>query len=127
MTLSKEDADKVAAELVELTLSQKETTEKIKELKAQLLEYAELEDINDTSWAADGGYVELTTKTRYDLPEIPADVQIDPQVCAIDLAQKAFTSKIVLSKEGKQMVKEEYPSMMALVIPKCKKTLKVVV
>lgn len=127
MTISKDEAEKLAAELVELTISQKEVVQKIKDIKAQLLEYTEIEDINDTSWSADGGYVEVTTKTKYDLVDIPADVQVDPNVCAIDLAEKAFTSKIVLSKEGKQMLKEEYPSIMNLVIPKFKKQIKVVV
>lgn len=126
MTISSEEAKKVAEELVALTLAQKESNEKIKELKAQLLEFCDLEDINDTSWAADGGYVEVTTQTKYKLPEIPADVQIDTSVCAIDLAEKAFTSKIVLSKEGKQMVKEQYPSLMQLVIPESKRKLNVV-
>ena len=127
MTISKDEAEKLASELVELTISQKEVVQKIKDIKAQLLEYTEIEDINDTSWAADGGYVEVTTKTKYDLVDIPADVQVDPNVCAIDLAEKAFTSKIVLSKEGKQMLKEEYPSIMNLVVPKFKKQIKVVV
>lgn len=127
MTLSKEDADKVASELVSLSIDIKEKQDKIKELKAQLLEYVELEGINDTSWSADGGYVEISTKVKYDLPEIPADVQVDPSVCAIDVAEKAFTSKIVLSKEGKQMLKDGYPSIMNLVIPKEKKALKVVI
>ena len=75
MTLSKDDADKVASELVSLSIDIKEKQDKIKELKAQLLEYVELEGINDTSWSADGGYVEISTKVKYDLPEIPADVQ----------------------------------------------------
>lgn len=127
MTLSKDDADKVASELVALSIDIKEKQDKIKELKAQLLEYVELEGINDTSWSADGGYVEISTKVKYDLPEIPADVQVDPSVCAIDVAEKAFTSKIVLSKEGKQMLKDGYPSIMNLVIPKEKKALKVVI
>lgn len=127
MTISKDEAEKLASELVELTISQKEVVQKIKDIKAQLLEYTEIEDINDTSWSADGGYVEVTTKTKYDLVDIPADVQVDPNVCAIDLAEKAFTSKIVLSKEGKQMLKEEYPSIMNLVVPKFKKQIKVVV
>lgn len=127
MTISKDEAEKLAAELVELTISQKEVVQKIKDIKAQLLEYTEIEDINDTSWSADGGYVEVTTKIKYDLVDIPADVQVDPNVCAIDLAEKAFTSKIVLSKEGKQMLKEEYPSIMNLVVPKFKKQIKVVV
>lgn len=127
MTISKEEADKVAAELVQLTLETKEKQDKIKELKAQLLEYVDLEDINDTSWAADGGYVEITTKTSYDLVELDADVQINPNICAVDLAEKAFSSKVVLSKEGKQMLKEQYPSLMSLVVPKSKKFLKVVV
>ena len=127
MTLSKDDADKVASELVSLSIDIKEKQDKIKELEAQLLEYVELEGINDTSWSADGGYVEISTKVKYDLPEIPADVQVDPSVCAIDVAEKAFTSKIVLSKEGKQMLKDGYPSIMNLVIPKEKKALKVVI
>ena len=127
MTISKDEAEKLASELVELTISQKEVVQKIKDIKAQLLEYTEIEDINDTSWSADGGYVEITTKVKYDLVEIPAEVEIDPSVCAIDVAEKAFTSKIVLSKEGKQMLKEQYPSIMELVTPTSKKHIKVVI
>lgn len=127
MTISKEDADRVASELVALSIDIKEKQDKIKELKAQLLEYVDLEGINDTSWSADGGYVEISTKVKYNLPEIPADVQVDPNVCAIDVAEKAFTSKIVLSKEGKQMLKDGYPTIVNLVIPSEKKSLKVVI
>lgn len=127
MTISKEDADRVASELVALSIDIKEKQDKIKELKAQLLEYVDLEGINDTSWSADGGYVEISTKVKYNLPEIPADVQVDPNVCAIDVAEKAFTSKIVLSKEGKRMLKDGYPTIVNLVIPSEKKSLKVVI
>jgi cell division FtsZ-interacting protein ZapD len=45
MTISKDDADKLACELVSLSMEIKEKQDKIKELKAQLLEYAEANGI----------------------------------------------------------------------------------
>lgn len=127
MTLSREEAQEVATELVQLSLDIKEKQQKIKDLKAQLLEYVDLENIDDTSWSADGGYVEISSKVTYDLVELEADVNINPAVCATDLAEKAFTTKVVLSKEGRRMLKDQYPSLMSLVIPKSKKFLKVII
>lgn len=124
MTISASEAEQLASEWVQLELQSKETNARIKEIKALLLEYASLENINDYTWSADNGHVVLSTMVKYSLVDIPSDVSIDPNVVAIDLAEKAFTSKIFLSKEGKQMLKEGYPSLIPLVVPKEKKVLK---
>ena len=124
--MNKEDAELKATELVALSLQIKEIKDKIDLLKAELLEFTEIENISDTVWQADNGYVEVVTETKYKLTEIPSDFKISTDIVAIDVAEKAFENKIVLSKEGKQLFKEKYPSIVKLMIPTIKKKIKVV-
>lgn len=124
--MNKEEAELKATELVALSLQAKEIKEKIDLLKAELLEFTEIENISDTVWQADNGYVEVVTETKYKLTEIPSDFKISTDIVAIDVAEKAFENKIILSKEGKQLFKEKYPSIVKLMIPTIKKKLKVV-
>ena len=124
--MNKEEAELKATELVALSLQIKEIKDKIDLLKAELLEFTEIENISDTVWQADNGYVEVVTETKYKLTEIPSDFKISTDIVAIDVAEKAFENKIVLSKEGKQLFKEKYPSIVKLMIPTIKKKIKVV-
>jgi hypothetical protein len=122
-----EEAELKAEELVKLTLEQKDIADKIKQIKGELLEFTELENISDYTWRADNGCVEMTTTTKYTLAEVEADVKISPNVVAIDVGERAFDSKIVLSKEGKKMFREQHPSIVNLMIPSTKRNIKVIV
>lgn len=122
--MNKEEAENKATELIQLAIQEKELKSKIKTLKADLLDYLDLENKNEHIWNADNGYVELVTETKYKLADVPADIKVSPDVAAIDVAEKAFKSKIVLSKEGKRMFRDQYPAIVALMIPKIKKRLK---
>lgn len=121
------EAELKAHELVDLTIKHKELTNKIKTLKAEIKEYTEIENISDTSWGTDNGFVEVVSQTKYKLADIPAEFKVPSDVAAIDTAQKAFKAKIVLSKEGKKMFKQQYPAITNLMIPSIKKTVKVVI
>ena len=79
------------------------------------------------NWSADGGFVEVKTETKYKLADIPADIKVSSDVAAIDVAAKAFESKVILSKEGKRMFRDQYPAIVKLMIPTIKKTIKVTV
>ena len=125
--ISKEEAEKYAEELVKLTLQQKETSEKIKKLKGELLEYTNLSNIADLTWMVDNGYVEVSTKTQTKLADVPAELKVPSDVAAIDIAEKAFKAKISLTKEGKRMLQEQHPSIVKLVIKTLKKKIHVVV
>ena len=122
--MNKEEAENKATELIQLAIQEKELKSKIKTLKADLLDYLDLENKNEYIWNADNGYVELVTETKYKLADVPADIKVSPDVAAIDVAEKAFKSKVVLSKEGKRMFRDQYPAIVALMIPKIKKRLK---
>lgn len=122
--MNKEEAENKATELIQLAIQEKELKSKIKILKADLLDYLDLENKNEYIWNADNGYVELVTETKYKLADVPADIKVSPDVAAIDVAEKAFKSKVVLSKEGKRMFRDQYPAIVALMIPKIKKRLK---
>lgn len=126
MTYTQEEAQAAAHELVELTYKAKEMNSKIKDLKAGLKEYAEVEGISDTSWHAQNGYVEISTVTKYKLEDIPVEGQVPESVVPEEVAVKAFEYKAKLSKEGKKMFKEEYPSITAVMIPETKTKLDVV-
>ena len=76
-------------------------------------------------WVGDNGYVEVKTEVKQKLVDIPADTKVDANVCPIDIAEKAFKSKIVLTKEGKKMLLEEYPTIVKLVDKIEKKGIKV--
>lgn len=125
--MNKQEAELKAAELVQLTLKHKELSEQIRTLKAELKEYTEIENLSDYVWQVDNGYIEVNSVTRYKLADIPADFKIPSEIAAVDTAQKAFKAKIVLSKEGKKMFKEQYPPITNLMIPQIKKTIKVIV
>lgn len=122
--MNKEEAENKATELIQLAIEEKQLKAKIKTLKADLLDYLELEKKNEHIWNADNGYVELVTETKYKLADVPADIKVSPDVAAIDVAEKAFKSKVVLTKEGKRMFRDQYPAIVALMIPKIKKRLK---
>lgn len=125
MTYSKEEAENAAKELIKLSLETKELNERIKTLKTELKEYIEVEDIKNHIWQEDNGYVEAKTEIKYKLADIPCDSKVDATVCPIDVAEKAFATKVYLTKEGKQMLREEYPTIMKLMIPTEKRILKV--
>ena len=62
----------------------------------------------------------MNTKITYKPAEIPFEVKVDSDACPTDIAEQAFTTKLVLTKEGKQMLREEYPTLMKLMIPTSK-------
>ena len=126
MSLDKDTVEQAASELVALTIEKQGLDKKIRALKGQILEYTDLENINDISWLVDNGCVEITTETKYRLADVPAEFKVAHEVAAVDVAQKAFKTKVVLTKEGKQMFKEQHPSIVKLMIPNVKKRLKVI-
>ena len=125
--MNAEEAEKLAEDLVRLSIEQKQIAARIRSIKGALLEYTDIENLLDKVWMADNGHVEINTITKYKLAEVPAEVTVSPQIAAIDVAEKAFKSKVVLSKEGKKMFKEQHPSIMKLMIPNEKKEIKVVI
>ena len=100
MTYTREEAQEAASKLVELTIKTKEMNAEIKDLKAGLKEYAEIEGLLDTSWHAQNGYVEISTVTKYKLEDIPVEGQVPESVVPEEVAVKAFEYKAKLSKEG---------------------------
>lgn len=127
MTFTSQEAEEAAKKLVDLTMKQNELSEQIKDIKAQLIEFTEVENMSDWSCAVDNGYVEIKTEVKYKLSEIPFETKVDSDACPTDVAEQAFTTRLVLTKEGKQMLKEQYPTLMELMIPTNKKSLKVLV
>ena len=125
MTLSEQEAEKYAEELVKLSIDVKQTKERIKSIKDALMEYVDVEQLPSKVWQCDNGYVDFHIETKYKLADVPATVEVDPQVVAIDTAAKAFKSKVTLSKEGKKMFEEGERSIVKLMIPSDKKVLKV--
>lgn len=126
MTLTKEQAENYAQELVRLTVDMNQTKERIKSIKAELLEYSDVENLANHVWMCDNGYVSIETNTKYKLAEVPATFEIDPAVnVPVDTAEKAFKNKISLTKEGKQLFEEGLESIRKLMIPNDKKELKV--
>ena len=126
MTYTREEAQEAAAKLVELTIKTKEMNAEIKDLKAGLKEFAEVEGLSDTSWHAQNGYVEITTVTKYTLQDIPVEGQVPESVVPEEVAVKAFEYKAKLTKEGKKMFREEYPSITAVMTPNIKTKLDVI-
>ena len=116
-----------AARLVDATNDLKKLQEEIKSYKDQIMEYVELENINDKTWVFDNAMVELRTETVYKLDEIPSEFKVPSDIAAIDTAQKVFTNKISLSKEGKKRLKQQDPSIMKLMVKSLKKKLKVTI
>lgn len=127
MTISAEEAEKYAQELVRCTIDLNQTKERVKSLKDALLEFVEVEGLTDKIWSCDNGYVEFKFVTKYKLADIPANTEIDPQVVAIDTAKKAFKTKVTLSKEGKKMLNEGDLDIMKLMISEDKPKLEAVV
>lgn len=113
--------------MISLAIQHKELGSKIRKLKAELKEYTDLENMNDMTWQCDNGYVEVATTTKYKLADIPSDFKVPSEIAAIDIAEKAFKCKISLSKEGKQMFREQYPAIVNLMIPSSKKNIKVII
>ena len=126
MTYTREEAQEAASKLVELTIKTKEMNAEIKDIKAGLKEFADVEGISDTSWHAQNGYVEISTVTKYKLEDIPVEGTVPESVVPEEVAVKAFEYKAKLTKEGKKMFREEYPSITAVMIPEIKTKLDVI-
>lgn len=123
---SKEQAENYAQELVNLSIEEKQIKDRIKSIKGALLEFSDLEGLDNTVWSCDNGYVQIETNTKYKLAEVPATFEIDPAVnVPVDTAEKAFKSKVTLTKEGKKLFEEGLESIRKLMIPSDKKELKV--
>lgn len=127
MTISSEEAEKYAAELIRLSVDVKQTKERIKSIKDALMEYVDVEQLTEKTWVCDNGYVEFKIDTKYKLVDIPATTEIDPQVVAIDTAKKAFETKVKLSKEGKKMLQEGDMSIVRLMETVEKKKLEAII
>ena len=125
MTYSHEEAEVAAETLIKKCLEAKTLNDEIKTLKAELLEYAEVENINEKIWPQDNGYVEIKTQTKYKLADIPCEPNIDATVVATDVAEKAFATKVYLTKEGKKMFNEKYPAIVNLMIAEEKRSVHV--
>jgi hypothetical protein len=128
MTFTKEEAEKYAQELVNLSVELEQIKERIKGIKGGLLEWSDIEGLSNHVWQVDNGYVQIETNTKYKLVDVPATVEIDSAAnVPVDVAEKAFKSKVTLTKEGKKMFEEGYESIRKLMVPNDKKEIKVVV
>ena len=125
MTISKEEAEKYAAELVRLSIDVKQTKDRIKSIKDALLEFVDVERLDSKVWQCDNGYVDYHIETKYKLADVPATIEVDSEIVPEDTAEKAFKSKVTLTKEGKQMFEEGEQSIVRLMLPNDKKVLKV--
>ena len=122
-----QEINALAAKLVDATNDLNKLKEEIKSYKDEIMSYIKQESINDKTWLFDNAMVELRTNTYYKLAEIPSEFQVPSEIAAIDTAQKIFTNKIQLSKEGKKKFKQQDPSIMKLMIPEMKQSLKVII
>lgn len=128
MTISSEEAEKYAQEMVRLTLEQNHTKERLKSIKDALLEYADVENLTEKIWSCDNGYVEIKIETKYKLnQEIPATVEIDENVLEPEVADSAITTSFKLTKEGKRMLAEGDVNIASLMVANDKVKLQVVV
>lgn len=127
MTITAEQAEKYAEELVKLSIEQRQIKERINGIKGELLEFTDVENMSDKVWQVDNGLIEVHLETKYKLAEVPATIEIDPNVVAIDTAEKAFKSKVTLSKEGKRMFEEGDATIRKLMIANDKKVLKITI
>lgn len=125
--MNEQEAENLAIELVNLYKQANELKNKIKEIKGQLIEFTDLENLNDKTWITDNAYVEVSTQTKYKLAEVPAEIKISSDVAAVDIAEKAFKSKVSLTKEGKKLFNEQHPDIVKLMIPSIKKNIRIVV
>ena len=121
------ELDKLAEELVSLSLKEKQLKQRIKTIKGTILEHCDINNISDQTWSVDNGHVCVTSQVKNKLVDIPFESKISPEVVAIDVAEKAFSSKLILSREGKKMVKNQEPSIMKLVIPCKKQIVKIII
>jgi hypothetical protein len=128
MTISADEAEKYAAELVRLTIDANQTKDRIKSLKDAILEFADVEQLSEKIWQCDNGYVELKIETKYKLnQEIPATVEIDEKVIEKNKADEAIKTTFKLTKEGKKMLAEGDVNIASLMVANEKIKLDVIV
>lgn len=124
--INEKEAEVKAIELIKLSIEAKQLSEKIKDIKAELKDFCQTSNINEKVWMADNGFVEYKTETKYKLADIPADVKIDSDLnIPNDTADAAFKFKASLTKKGKELFRENYQSIVCLMIPNIKSTLKI--
>lgn len=96
-----------AHELVNLAMQQKELSDRIKVLKAEILEYTNINNLSETSWGVGASYVEVATQCTYRVNhDVPVKIEIDDTVCSPDVAEECLTAKLSFNKTGKRVLLE---------------------
>ena len=124
--MNKEEATALAKELCELTLDVKQKNAKIKDLKAKIWEYLDLEKTISLSFNCENGYwVEFDTETKRELVEIPVRVKVEESVMTDEQFEDLIKVKTVLSRKARKLLMKGDEELRRLTIPKTKRTVKV--
>lgn len=127
MAITSEENEKNVAELIRLTAIKKETDKQVKLLREKIKEYAELEQLNETSWGRDGSYVELETVPQYKLVELPVKAELaEDGVMSENTFEEAIKVKCSLSRKGHKLFKQGDEQLAKLMDKTLKKKLKVI-
>jgi hypothetical protein len=110
---AEKEIKKVVHELVQLTIDQRAINSRIKDLKARILEYTDINNLSDTSWGASGlngagsGCVEVYTDYKYSVNhDVPVEIKIAEDICSPDVAQECLKAKLIFTRVGKRTLME---------------------
>ena len=95
-------------------------------LKTEILDYTDLEELDETTFSCEGDYIEVVQKVKHELVDIIADVEIKGNILPNDEPLEILETTFKLSKEGRKRFKKGDEDIAKLMIPVSKKTLQVV-
>ena len=124
--MNKEEANELAKELCKLTLDVKQKNSRIKDLKAKIWEYMDLEKTISLSFPCDDGYyADFNTETVRELVDIPVKVKVEESVMTDEQFEDLIKVKTVLSRKARKLLLKGDEDLRKLTIPKTKRTVKI--
>lgn len=104
-------------ELLDLSIKAKEIRQRQKEIKFELLEMKELNELENNSFGNELGKVVIETEVKYELADLLPEVKIPTSVLNETQAKEFIKTKQTLTRYGRKMFKQGIPELQKIMIP----------
>ena len=115
-------------ELLTLQQQVKELNKDVRRLKGEILEYAQVENYDETSWAGKDvkGFVVIETRVSHELADLQPKVEINNEILSDEKFSKYVKTKLNLSRKGMKAFRNGDEDLQKLMIPKSKRAIKII-
>lgn len=104
-------------ELLDLSIKAKEIRQRQKEIKSELLQMKELNELKNNSFGNDLGNVVIETEVKYELADLLPEIKIPTSVLNETQVKEFIKTKQTLTRYGMKMFKQGTPELQKIMIP----------